>query len=191
MEYVKECAAINGYEIGDVIMMLNNQSRSNKKIQNMIVVGIITCVIVVITGFPTSVYAHSDSSNSGYQYANSAEDQQQSYQYKYNNGWIAGQYQAQSDYSAGNQYPDQGCKGHHTYAYCQGYFAGYGDMWNRSIDANSPGTQSPPLVQYQSPGASAQQGTQGNSINCVNVVNCNPSTHQQFDQNGRVVNGGP
>ncbi len=59
-----------------------------------------------------------------------------SYQH-YINGWNAGQDQATSDWQAGYTTPNQNCPGHHhTSEYCRGYFNGYGDLWNRSIQAN-------------------------------------------------------
>jgi len=63
----------------------------------------------------------------------------------YNAGWNDGQYNAQTDWNNGYKTPDQSCPTdhHHTQEYCNGYFAGYGDEWNRSYNIyySNSGTQ--------------------------------------------------
>jgi hypothetical protein len=59
---------------------------------------------------------------------------------RYNAGWMDGQYAAQNDYREGYKIPNQQCPDGHTDSYCQGYFNGYGDLWNRSIQLNYPST---------------------------------------------------
>jgi hypothetical protein len=81
------------------------------------------------------------------QYANSQP--QQTTSDSYNIGWTDGEAQAASDFNAGNTTPQQQCSGHHSDSYCRGYWNGYGDEWNRSIQANS---NTNPQPEQSSPG---------------------------------------
>jgi hypothetical protein len=63
----------------------------------------------------------------------------------YSAGWRDGENTAQSDFNSGVQYQtaDTHCADHHTKQYCSGYWAGYADEWNRSIQANSHTEKTP------------------------------------------------
>jgi hypothetical protein len=63
----------------------------------------------------------------------------------YSAGWRDGENTAQSDYNSGVKYQtaDTNCGDHHTREYCSGYWNGYADEWNRSIQVNHQQTPNP------------------------------------------------